>query len=470
MKNGTPVIYSAPVKNEHNNTRGVIDLLVRSDYIDHIIKDSPLTDDEKYISAPNLNGNYHYVVIDIKYSTLPLRSDQRHLLNTGNYPAYKSQLWIYNQAISHIQGYLPKYSFILGRRNKFTTKGITNIQYNCLSKLGVIDFENVDKEYNFLTKKAIKWVRDVKKYGKNWTTNPPSRKELYPNMCIDSGIWNTQKEKISSEIHEITSIWNCGIKNRNIAISNNIKSWKDPNCISRNIGIYGKKAIIVDKILKINRQNKDKVLPKKLKTDISKTGEELFVDFETLSDICPDFTSIPEQPVKTIIFMIGIGFIKNNKWNYRNFICNEATPEEEFRIMNEFVSFVKEKQNPTLYFWHAENFIWNSAERRQTDISNNWKNLQWVDLCSLFKTEPITVKDSFDFGLKNIAKSMKKHKLISTSYNESNCKSGLSASNRAWNWYNKRENETDMKDIEKYNEYDCKVLWEILEYLRKNHT
>jgi hypothetical protein len=26
-----------------------------------------------------------------------------------------------------------------------------------------------------------------------------------------------------------------------------------------------------------------------------------------------------------------------------------------------------------------------------------------------------------------------------------------------------------MLDIAKYNEFDCKVLWEIINYLRKNH-
>ena len=482
MMAGTPIIHSAPVKNKYNNTGGIIDLLVRSDYLENLVEVCPITNTEQQISAPKLNGNYHYVVIDIKYSTLPLRSDQRHLLNSGNYPAYKAQLCIYNQAISHIQGYLPRYSFVLGRRCKYTTKGISTTTYNCLTKLGVIDFEDVDKDYISKTKKAIKWVRDVNANGREWTINPPSRQELYPNMCIDSGIWNKEKKRIADELGEITTIWNCGIKHRDVAFLNEITSWKNSNCTSSNIGVNGKNAHIIDKIMAINRQNKDKILPKKLVEDISKIGDEMFVDFETLTDIFPNFNNLPEQSPMGMIFMIGVGWIEDDKWIYKSFICTEPTYEEEYRIMNEFSELVRERNNPRLHYWHAEKSFWSSAECRQfnivedeeikDNISNNWKNYQWNDLCSLFKSEPIVLKGCFKFGLKDIAKTMRSHNMIS-SHNDSQCDSGMTATVRAWECYqtNKDVLESDeIKDIEKYNEFDCKVLWDILSYLRNNHT
>ena len=37
------------------------------------------------------------------------------------------------------------------------------------------------------------------------------------------------KNKVSKNIGEITSIWNCGIDNRINAFKNNIKSWKNPD-------------------------------------------------------------------------------------------------------------------------------------------------------------------------------------------------------------------------------------------------
>jgi len=470
MMSGTPVIHSAPVKNKQNNTGGVIDLLVRSDYIEDLVVESPITDIEKYISAPKLGRDFHYVVIDIKYSTLPLRSDQRHILNSGNYPAYKAQLWIYNQAISRIQGYLPRYSFIMGRRCKYTTKGDSNIEYNCLTKLGVVDFEGVDKDYEHRTKKAIQWVRDISHNGREWIIDPPSRPELYPNMCVDSGIWNKEKENIADRLGDITSIWNCGVNNRNFALLNGIKSWRDPYCTSSNIGMNGKKAPIVDKILSINRQNKDKIWPKRLKTDISKIGEEMFVDFETLSDVFSDFSNLPNQTPMGMIFMIGVGFIENGRWVYKSFTCTKPTYEEEYRIMNEFSELVKKRNNPQLHYWHAEKSFWNSAESRQINL-DNCKYFQWTDLCSLFKSEPIVLKGCFKFGLKSIAKTMREHKMI-TSSNNSDCDSGMTATVKAWGCYQKTDKPFDskeLKDIEKYNEFDCRVLWDIIEYLRINH-
>jgi hypothetical protein len=42
----------------------------------------------------------------------------------------------------------------------------------------------------------------------------------------------------------------------------------------------------------------------------------------------------------------------------------------------------------------------------------------------------------------------------------------------AWKTYSESENPENsdvMKDIITYNEFDCKVLWEILTFLRINH-
>ena len=127
MREGKSIIYSAPVKNTVTNTQGIIDLLVRSDIIDKLIDQPPLTKEEADIGSPNLNHNFHYVVVDIKFSTLPLRADGIHLLNSGHYPAYKAQTYVYNQAIGLIQGYTSPFAFIMGRRWKFTQKDIITV-------------------------------------------------------------------------------------------------------------------------------------------------------------------------------------------------------------------------------------------------------------------------------------------------------------------------------------------------------
>ena len=81
-------------------------------------------------------------------------------------------------------------------------------------------------------------------------------------------------------------------------------------------------------------------------------------------------------------------------------------------------------------------------------------------------------KGCFKFGLKDIAKAMRSHGMINASIGSS-CDSGMTAMVKAWECYNTCEdpcNSEIMLDIARYNEFDCKVLWEIITYLRDNHS
>lgn len=488
MFKGIPIIHSAPVKNQYNGTQGIIDLLVRSDYLSDLVDSDPLSEVEKTIPAPKLQRQYHYIVVDIKFSTLPLRADGIHLLNSGSYPAYKAQCLIYTNAVGHIQGYNAPHAFIMGRRWRYTKEGITNQNFTCLNRLGRIQYDSVDADYKLRTKEAIQWVRDVKKYGSGWTANPPSRVELYPNMCIDSGEWNAEKERLAKEIGEITNIWYVSEKHRNTAIKNGVNSWRDARCNTSVMKLRGMRAPIIDAIMSINRQNEDKIRPKKIGNNIhgwKNRSNELFVDFETLSDIFADFNDLPRQDCTDMIFMIGVGWCENKQFRYKNFICKEPTHEEEYRIMNEFGQFIAGRGYPKMYYWVAENRFWNTASCRQFDradrekdialkdhISDDWKVYNWIDLADVFRQEPIVLKDCFKFGLKTIASAMRKHGMISATI-DSACDNGMTAMVNAWEVYRTEpepESSEIMKDIAKYNEFDCKVLWEILTYLRENHS
>jgi hypothetical protein len=488
MFQGVPLIHSAPVRNYKSGTQGVIDLLIRSDFLNKLVDEEPLTVEESTISAPKLNKKYHYVVIDVKFSTLPLRADGKHLLNSGSYPAYKAQCLVYTEAVGLIQGFTAPHSFIMGRRWRFNKGGLFNQNQTCLNRLGKISYDSVDLDYKRRTRDAIEWVRDVRTNGHNWSINPPSRIELYPNMCVDSGNWNDEKEKIAHSIGEITNIWYLGIKQRITAIEKGVSSWRDNRCTTKIMNMNSSRAPTIDAILDINRQSVDKIRPLIIKSNLynwKTVSNELYVDFETLTDIFADFSSLPQQSRTDMIFMIGVGWCDKGVWNYKKFICSKPSYEEEYRIMNEFMQFVSDRGQPKLYYWHAESNFWKTAECRQFDlarennnqerenyISDNWKINQWHDLCKLFLTEPIVIKDCFKFGLKSIAGAMRKHGMISASM-ESKCSSGLTAMIGAWKTYSECENPESseiMKDIIKYNEFDCKVLWEILTFLRKNNT
>jgi hypothetical protein len=472
MKEGAPFIHSAPFVCKTRKTQGVIDLLVRSDYLHMLVSENPLTKEETKIKGQKLSGDYHYVIVDIKFSTIPLKADGRHILNSDNYPAYKCQLCIYNDAIGEIQGYTPNYSYILGRRWCYTRKGERFCDNNCFSKLGVVDYYKVDSDYVFRTKQAVHWVKTAKKNANKWSVSPPTIPELYPNMCVDSGKWNDLKSKIAEELGDITQIWYCGVKQRELAFTKGIKTWRDPSCNADALGINGKRAPVIDRILDINRQDVDKVRPATINSnmynwrDDLKQGE-IFVDFETFVDVFSSNEDLPYQDKTDTIFMIGVYYYNGIGWVYRNFTATESTLQEENRIMNEFMGFLKMLNYPKMWYWHAERMLWSSAENRQYKSRDDWYLTNWADMATLFREEPVVIKDCYKFGLKEVAKAMRKHGLVETQI-ESKCNSGLSASVMAWTAY-ETKNWDLLKDIAKYNEFDVKVLHEILTYLRNNH-
>jgi len=96
-------------------------------------------------------------------------------------------------------------------------------------------------------------------------------------------------------------------------------------------------------------------------------------------------------------------------------------------------------------------------------------------MLDIFKNEPIVIKETFSYGLKDIAKSMHKFSMINTIWDNDDI-DGKEAMLFAWISNNMIKNNESLKnnqlikDIEKYNYYDCKVLEEIMNYIRQKMT
>ena len=71
-----------------------------------------------------LKKNFHYRVFDIKYSTLNLAANGKFILNNPKFNAYKSQLYIYNEALGHMQGYTPTETYIIGRKTIYRNNSV----------------------------------------------------------------------------------------------------------------------------------------------------------------------------------------------------------------------------------------------------------------------------------------------------------------------------------------------------------
>ncbi len=328
MNQGVPFIHGGLLHNPENQTYGIPDLLVRSDWLGKLVSIKPLTKVESLVSARGLKDplnaesppRYHYRVVDVKFTTLYLRSNGTHILNSRAFPAYKSQLWIYNEALARMQGYKPTETYLLGRRWRFTLKGDVYIGSSCFDRLGVINYVTMDNEYPSRTKKAIAWVKEVhQESAKDWNvlTVPLERPELYPNMSNTHDYpWHSVKKKIAEEIGEITTLWMMGVKNRKRAHDSGVYKWTNPKCTVDVLGVNGEfTRRILEKMIDINQPRKkrriQKIKPKRIKNNIScwKTPNEVefYVDFETVNDILTDFSDMPAVKTTSLIFMIGVG-------------------------------------------------------------------------------------------------------------------------------------------------------------------
>ncbi len=488
MKNGTPIIYQGVLHNYENETFGMPDLLIRSDYINKLLGYEVISNEEAKMPSPNLNVNYHYKVIDIKHSNISLRADGLHILNSESVPAFKGQIYIYMVALNNILGININKAYVWGKRYNYESKGERYQIQNFLNKLGVIDYDNVDNDYVNKTNNAIEWVKTVRNEGSEWTLLPtPCRNELYPNMKNDKdGPWRRIKNELNDNIHEITRVWNCGIKRRNQAHTNKVYSWKNPKCTSKLMGFNpSKTASTIDAILDINRQNKDIIRPKKILYDrnnwfkTKKDTMNFYLDFETLNSNLGSIIKNGNISYDTnqYIFLIGVGYANNNNWKFKSFLMKNLTRNAELDIFNEFYLYIntilKENNKTQAKFFHwcvAEPVAYNRFKSKNNDTKFNDTFFTFYDLNKVFISEPVTVKGSLDFSLKTIAKALYNHELINSCWDQtSTCSNGLSAMILANNLYQQNlgtlDSEPIMKEIINYNEIDCKVLYEIHELI-----
>jgi len=494
MKEGIPIIYQGVLHNYNNKTYGLCDLLVRSDYINKLMNYKVISEEEENICSEKLGTKWHYKVIDIKHSLIRLKSDGNHILNSDWMSYYKGQLYIYMKALNEVQNININKGFIWGKKYIYQNNKKKIEINNFLNKLGVVDYDNIDKNIVEETNNAIEWVREVKNNGLSWSLLPlPSRKELYPNMKNEKDEnYHKIKSELNEKIYEITSVWNCGVSKREMAHNNKIYGWNNPKCNSKIMG-FGKNSkigFIVDSILNINRQNDILLKPNKILYEREnwfknkKDEMEFYLDFETINinlDSIIQEGIIKEQNHNELIFLIGIGNLDlNNKWNYKYLILKEKTKECELEMFDEFYKLIKDilkinnKKIAKFYHWsNAESQIYKNFKNRNPNYFFNDEWIIFYDLCKVFINEPITIKDALDYSLKTIAKALYKHKLINSIWNTN--LNGFNVMIQANNIYDKYINISNhindklIKEIIDYNEIDCKVLSDIHILLKNNY-
>lgn len=516
-KNKHSIILNSVVINSKNNTWGKPDLIVKGSWICKYIKDN--------IIGINVDKWY---IIDIKSSTIQLINGGEDMSSKLLYTVYKSQIYIYTQALNQT---MKDYGisndinigFILGKKYKYVSNK-NQIIKNSFDTLGIVDFKkekSKDNHWNEIIDSCIKWIDDVKLNWKNYTLNPINNDNLYPNMKNTyNKNWIKLKKKIAECNKELTLLWYCGLSQREKAWKQGIKKYDDPTLTPEIFGFnkYDSKYNILSLMLKILHQsNNNYILDKKnnIMEWQNKSKWEFFIDFETYNyddviwDEANEWDNIYNGCQK--IYMCGISWIdyETSNLSHKSFVIKYANSKNIQKIFDEFIcqnenfkqvnwnNFIECENELDLikkikdfinqfkpihitddeYFNNTRLIHWSGAEPilynkkiNEYGLDKQEYNLNWYDLLKIFKNPqyPIIIKNCFGFGLKQIIKKLYEYKEIDIYWPDLD--DGLLSSFIARDIYlNECEHENEqMFEIIKYNFIDCKAMVVLIEWMRKS--
>lgn len=429
IQRGTPIIFNGVLANPKNKTYGSPDIIIRSDYINRVMNTDQISSEDEAI--PSNNGNYHYRIIDIKFATMRLSADGTHLLNQGMVPAYKTQIGVYNDALSIIQGYKSPLGYILGRGYTYTKSREVYSSNNALDALGVIDFEDRDSGYKTNIRNGIKWRKLLRKRGKTWSISPPSNEYLYPNMSAISSDYYVEKKALADQLDEITSIYGCGVKNRVIAFENGIRKWSDPRCNAKTLGVNGPKtSLLVNTMLKFNRSNsRNRILNKAPSLKQSDNSIDFYVTIEQITSTTDDFKSLPRKQSCNNIYLIGMAYTVNDKSYYTSWVTWDLTRESEANALTAWMNTMENIciensiRSSRIMYWGRETASAINNALDQYEFMHNYRKLNLVNMQSELKSNMVLVKGVFGFNFVDIANKLSDYSIISdvsTKYNQFN--------------------------------------------------
>lgn len=465
------IITGAILHNKNNQTYGYPDLIVKGSWLKKYIKHLHQT------IVPEI-----YYIIDIKSSTITLINGQTKISSSLLYDSYKMQVYIYTDALNTmINNGENMYGFILGKRYKYMQNRQYIYENEPMGHLGVIDF--VEHNFKAICSDALDWKNYLKNNWKQISLFPIDT-NILPNMKNSyDKCYHSIKHKIAVANKDITLLWNCGYKQRKLALENKIMCYDDKRLTPEIMGFNTTNSIypILSKMLEMAKSDTDIVQLSNKNNHLNWReimDDEIFVDFETFDseDAFDELNDFNESLNVRNLYLIGV--LKNNEYvcfllnppsmDYAKFpmnFPNNATIvlcETEKELLETFIFYVK-NCNRLIHWSSAETIIFN---KKVIEHNLNSANLPWYDMLTIFKNpeNPIIIKDCFSFGLKDIVKKLNKHNFIDLKWDELD--DGLLSAFLAKDIYKNNKKDDVMGKLINYNFIDCFALSEVLDWMR----
>jgi hypothetical protein len=454
INNNIPIIYQPVLWNESNKTFGCADLIIKSSMAKKL-----------FLSYESDYRDDIYEVYDIKWSTINLMAGTNNLNNDKGAKTYKAQLWVYTQALNKMTKSKSTFAYIIGKKYKRVKrdddgKSITESTINAFNEIAKVDFST--EKVNIDTfKHAIKWQKEIR-VNKKLNHDPPNDIRLYPNMKNHNSDFHEIKKDLALKNRELTLIYNVGTKHRANAMEHNIDTIDHPNLTSEILGLKPSPTTsLIENILEVNNSKCKEMV---IYNDMSDQGNwrnakiRCYLDIETISTTIYGLAHCRPN----YIFMIGVGIVVNDVWDFKIFTVDNLLEESEDKLINDFNTFMNNLSTKYRRVKEIPMYHWSNFEQTNlkpiTLINEKFK---YYDMCHWVKDNGICVKGSFDFKLKNYTKALYSNKMIDVNWS-SGISDGINAMNIAYNYYTHDVGDKlVIKDVEKYNEIDCKAMFAI---------